>query len=147
MKDLSKCERYFLTNSQLAINCVYVRSMKIQYESEDIREKMVKVSKEHPDLYRLYSILAKGIKAFDHYEFTKFIESELSKGRNNKEILVKQMQDSDSYEFRIPPHDKGGVMRVMFQIVGNYYEICITDVIIKGRNNKTVKRRGKRRLR
>lgn len=136
MKDISKHERFSLTNSQLAINCEYERRMKINYSDETVRLKIVEISKKRPDLYERYLYLRHRIRMMDYDKFKRYINNELKKSERNRNKEVKRIGGENSYEFRIPPYSDNGVMRVEFEDEGDHYTLRITDAFIKERTNR-----------
>lgn len=108
--------------------------MEIKFSSDEVRIWLNDLFKVRPDLHKKYMVFIDEIKSLDYDEFKYYLNHELSKGRNNKSKVVKQLGGDNLYEFRIPPHDKNGVLRVEFEDEGNYYTLRITKAYIKDWN-------------
>jgi len=105
--------------------------MKFKFYNEEIRNEMLRVSQQRKDLFKEYLSLKQIIQELDYFEFQALLMKELSKGRGNKTKIIKEINNGEAYEFRIPPHDKAGVLRVEFEIEPDYHTICITSVRVK----------------
>ncbi len=97
--------------------------------------KLIEIRESRPDLYDKYVFLANKIKGLEYDKFKKYLAKELNKSRRSRSKEVKRIGGDNSYEFRIPPHHKDGVMRVKFKDEGDHYSIRLTDVFIKHRNS------------
>jgi|LSQX01.1.fsa_nt_gb hypothetical protein len=108
--------------------------MEIKFSSEEVRLWLNDLVKIRPDLYKKYIVFIDEIKSFDYGDFKYYLNQELRKGERSKSKMVKRLGGDNLYEFRIPPHDKKGVLRVEFEDEGNYYTLCITRAYIKDWN-------------
>lgn len=112
--------------------------MKVQYE-EDVRQQVVEISIHHPKLYELYVLVLTKLKTFDFAELELHMKEELAKSANSKQI--KYLPDENAYEYRIPPHCKSGVLRMLFVVEDDYWTVCIKRVWTKGTKNSPIKER------
>lgn len=83
------------------------------------------------------------LKSFDYEDLKLFIEEELARSKNSKQI--KYLPDEEAYEYRIPPHCKNGVLRMLFVVEDDYWTICIKKVWTKGTKPSPQKRRDNER--
>ena len=113
--------------------------MKIRYDSEDIHQKLIEIYKHYPKLYSLYMLVITKLKSFDFTDLYRHIEIELAKSANSKQ--VKYIPEEKAYEYRIPPHCKNGVLRVLFEVEEDNWTICIKKVWTKGTKPLPRKRR------
>ena len=61
--------------------------MKLEYESEDIRQQAKQISKSFPKLYEPYTLVLTKLKSFDYEDLKLFIEEELARSKNSKNRL------------------------------------------------------------
>jgi hypothetical protein len=60
--------------------------MKPKYESEDVRQQVIDISKHYPKLYELYMLVITKLKSFDYTDLDLHITEELAKSANSKQI-------------------------------------------------------------
>lgn len=113
--------------------------MKLVYENEEIHKQVVEISKLYPKLYALYMLVVSKLKSFEFADLEHYIKEELGKSANSKQI--KYLPDEKAYEYRIPPHCKSGVLRMLFVVEDDYWTICINKVWTKGTKSLPQKRR------
>jgi len=90
---------------------------------------LIRIKEERPDLYELFCIMKQKLEAMDFDDLEFHIAEELAKSNNRKEI--KELPRDSSYEYRIPPHHKDGVLRVKSALEDDYYSIRVMRVWIK----------------
>jgi len=112
--------------------------MKPDYESEEVRKQVIEISKQYSHLYELYMLVITKLKKFDFDDLKLHIEEELAKSANTKQI--KYLPDEEAYEYRIPPHCKSGVLRMLFTVEDDYWTICIKKVWTKGTKSSAQRR-------
>lgn len=113
--------------------------MRLEYESEEVRQQAMEISEKYHWLYELYTLAVTKLKSFDYDELKLYIEDELGKSENSKKI--KYLPDEKAYEYRIPPHCKNGVLRMLFVVEDDYWTICVKKVYTKGTKSSPKKRR------
>ena len=113
--------------------------MRLEYESEEIREQVLEIHKLYPRLHELYMLAVTKLKSFDYDDLKLYIEKELARSANSKQI--KYLPEEEAYEYRIPPHCKSGVLRMLFVVEDDYWTICIKKVWTKGTKSSPKKRR------
>lgn len=113
--------------------------MKLYYESEDVHQQVIEISKQYPKLHQLYMLVLTRLKTFDFTDLELHIGEELARSANSKQI--KYLPNEDAYEYRIPPHCKSGVLRMLFQVEDDYWTICIKKVWTKGTKSSPKKER------
>ncbi|MCB5271061.1 MAG: hypothetical protein LHW56_04365 [Candidatus Cloacimonetes bacterium] len=115
--------------------------MKVVFDSEEERKKLIEFQKSNPELYKKYCLEMYKVKEMEFDEFDFYLREELDKSNNSKGI--KEIGTAGKYEFRIPPSAPHGVLRAEFTIEGDCYTICITRIWIKDHkpNDNTKKRK------
>lgn len=113
--------------------------MILYYECEDVHQQVIEISRLYPKLYELYMLVFRKLKTFDFAELEFHIQEELAKSANSKQI--KYIPSENAYEYRIPPHCKSGVLRMLFVVEDDYWTICIKKVWTKGTKNSPKKER------
>jgi hypothetical protein len=113
--------------------------MKLSYESEDVHQQVIEISKLYPKLYELYMLVFTKLKSFEYTDLELHIREELARSANSKQI--KYLPNENAFEYRIPPHCKSGVLRMLFQVEADYWTICIKKVWTKGTKSSSKKER------
>ena len=103
--------------------------MKIYYDNEDVILDLIRIGKERPDLFARFDLVKRKLEAMDFDDLSLHIEEELVKSNASKE--VKELPGECCYEYRIPPHNKDGVLRMKFAIEDDYYSIRVSRIWIK----------------
>lgn len=125
--------------------------MKISYYDESVRKKIIAFQGTHPWIYKLIYEKFETIRKLDYEDFCEDIKQETQKNDNDRSKTIKHW--NSTYEYRIPPHSKQGVVRIFFRIEPDEYTITITDCIFKhwlqpkkkGKNNERQYRKAKKR--
>lgn len=112
--------------------------MKLDYESEEVRKQVEEISRQYPRLYNLYSLVITKLKLFEYEDLKLHMKEELAKSADSKQI--KYLPDEKAYEYRIPPHCKSGVLRILFEVEDDYWTICIKKVWTKGTKSSAKRR-------
>jgi len=116
--------------------------MKIEFECEAIKNDEIEISKSRKDLYDLYRQVIIRLRAWDFGTLSLFIKEELAKSKSSTQIKV--IPTENAYEFRIPPHRKGGVLRMLFVVEDDCFTVCIKRIWVKI-NEPQKRRRGNAR--
>jgi hypothetical protein len=103
--------------------------MKLTYDSQAVREEVIRLYSEHPELFRLYEQYVRPKKALEYAELLALIKEECTKPKDQRWI---DEMNKGKYEFRIPPQDKNGVLRIYFELDCDCYHIRITGGRFKG---------------
>jgi len=104
--------------------------MKLVYESEEVLQQGIDISEQYPQLYELYMLVITKLKRFEFEDLKLHIEEELAKSAYTKQI--KYLPNEHAYEYRIPPHCKSRVLRMLFEVEDDCWTICIRKVWTKG---------------
>jgi len=112
----------------LAISCI--GEMKIVYQSDDVLASIKDVERKRPDLFEELKLLNEKLDNFVYDDLILEIDTQLKKRDKDPSKVIKEIPKFHAYEFRIPPHQTHGVLRVQF-IEEDLWTICFTRVWIK----------------
>lgn len=122
----------------MAIFCRY--GMKIRYFEESIRQYLVDLQYSRLELYNLQMEYFDLLKNLEYDDFVRLVEEECRKKDEYKRI--KEIEPP-LYEFRLPPQNDKGVLRIPFSIEDDYNSILILDAKVKDWSEKKTKKKGK----
>ncbi|MDD2229972.1 MAG: hypothetical protein WCT23_10460 [Candidatus Neomarinimicrobiota bacterium] len=105
--------------------------MKLLYDPPEIHDVVVELSKAEHELTEKYMNVLTLMKKFDYDELAQHIKEELAKKNNDRSKRIKYIEDEQSYEYRIPPQRKQGVLRMLFVVDDDYYTVVIKKVWVK----------------
>ena len=111
----------------MAIYCIY--DMKLVYENERVHNDLIKVHETRPDLYDKFIQVRTLLISMEHDDILKHIKEELAKKDRIKQ--VKEIPKRGTYEYRIPPHQRNGVLRMEFKLDDDFYTIIVTSFRVK----------------
>ena len=111
--------------------------MKLLYDPPETHDLVVGLSKMEPELTEKYMNVLSLMRKFDYSELAQHIKEELAKKDNDRSKRIKYIEDEKSYEYRIPPQRKQGVLRMLFLVDDDYYTVVIKKVWVKRNEAKS----------